>query len=48
MKMLLLIVYFTFFGFCWPVYVVNHLRGRAAFASMVAPWIAFWLAWFAR
>jgi hypothetical protein len=48
MKIALIITYFTFFGFCWPVYLSNRMRGRWMFASMVAPWIAFWMAWFAR
>jgi hypothetical protein len=48
MKILLLVVYFVLFGFVWPVYLSNRMRGRLMLTSMAAPWLAFWLVWFAR
>lgn len=48
MKMTLIVIYFAFFGFGWPVYLANRMRGRMMLPCMVAPWIAFWMAWFAR
>jgi hypothetical protein len=48
MKLLILIVYFAFFGFGWPVFLTHRMRGRIMLVAMVAPWIAFWAGWFAR
>lgn len=48
MKTAIAIIYFAYFGFCWPVYLGRRARGTVAFAAMVAPWVAFWMGYFAK
>lgn len=48
MKTMIWAINLALFGAVFPLYLSRRTRGVVLFAAVVAPWIAFWLAWFTR
>lgn len=48
MKTFLAVTYFVAFGFVFPAWVIKRSRGVVAMCAIAAPWVAFWMGFFAR
>lgn len=48
MKLIIVLSYFALFGVIWPYWVGGRTRGNVTVLCLAAPWVAFWLGYFAK
>lgn len=48
MSLFLGMLNFSLFGVLWPMWIAERTRGKALWAAVFVPCVAFWLGWFSR